>query len=200
MLQLALWSTLALSSQARLLADAPLAEAPQAPAPTLTPGNEVSAPKPELHIGYHLGAGAAAAVVFVPTSLYLAEFFAHTSNNYIVAAIPMLLCLGLIPPIAVTVATVLAGNWKSPKRYRWWPAFLATLLINGISLPIASALGLSVGVASTVIIYTLVQAVVLPGAAVLIEREWPRSQPVELTVADPIAPRTFMVPASTWSF
>ncbi|MBK7857499.1 MAG: hypothetical protein IPJ65_02515 [Archangiaceae bacterium] len=157
-------------------------------------------PRPELHLGYHFAVGAAAAVIVVPSSLYLGALFAGLSNNYLWSAIPVLLSIGLLPPLAVTLATVIAGNWGSPGRYRAWPAFFATLLINGISLACAASLGLTVGIFSEVAIYTLVQAVLQPGAAVLLERGWPREPPLVLTVRDPIAPTTFVAPAAKWSF
>jgi hypothetical protein len=62
-------------------------------------------------------------------------------------------------------------------------------------------MGLSVGIAGRVIVYTLVQAVLQPGAAVLLERGWPKTEPTVLTLAnDPVSPRTFVVPTGTWSF
>lgn len=182
MLQVALWSALAVSSQVRLLP-------------------EDAAPRQELHPELHFAAGAAAAIVAVPASLYLGEWLGSLSNSLIWSALPVLLCIGLIPPIAVTLATVIAGNWNNPGRYRWAPAFLATLVINGASLAIAGWLGLSVGVFSRVVIFSLMQAVLQPGAAVLIERQWPRTEPAVITLAsDPVAPRTFVVPTGTWSF
>jgi hypothetical protein len=185
MLQLALLSSLLLTQ-----ADAPVAN-------TMTP-EQVREP---VGWGYQYAAGAAVAIVAVPTSIYLGSWLGSLSNDLYASAIPVLLSIGLIPPLAITAITVLVGNWNTKGRYRWWPAFLATMVINGGSLAIAAWGGLSQLIVGRVIVYTLAQAVLQPGAAVLLERAWPKSEPtVIMTPSDPVAPRTFMVPTGTWSF
>src|SRR5207247_1385292 len=121
------------------------------------------------------------------------------SNDLIGAAVPVLLAIGLIPPLAITTACWLAGNWRTPGLYRWWPSFLVNLAVNGVSLAIAAAGGLSVGLASRVVLYTLVQAVLQPASATLVMRAWPKNTSV-LTQRDPVSPQTFVANAASWSF
>jgi hypothetical protein len=149
--------------------------------------------------GLQMASGVAAAVVFVPASLYLGAWLGSLSNDLIWSALPALLCMGLLPPVAVTLATWIAGNWGTQGRHRLWPSLIATLIINGVSLPIAASLGLSVGLAGRVLLYTVAQAVLQPAAATALMRAWPL-EPQVLTQADPIAPRTFVVPTAAWSF
>ena len=202
MLQFALLCALATSS------DAPVAE-PATPAPVVEPAPVAPLAEPQLAaevskpVGWDVqySAGSLAALVAVPASLYLGQFFGTLSIDLIWAAIPTLLSIGLIPPIAVTAATVIVGNWNDPGRYRWWPALLVTTVINGASLAIGAPLGLSAGVFGRVLVYTLVQAVLQPGAAVLVERAWPKQPPSVITLRnEPTAPTTFFVPTQTWSF
>jgi hypothetical protein len=200
---LALASTsYALTSSARLLAD----EAPAA-APDLGPSAPESVDltprqaKEPLAYGYQFGAGAVAAVIFVPGSLYLGSWLGNLSNNLIGAAIPTLLCIGLIPPLAITIAEWLAGNWNTPGRYRFWPSFLVNLVVNGVSLAVAANWGLSIAVVERVVLYTIVQAVVQPAGTTLLMRAWPKEEaPKVIASTDPNSPSTFFVPASTWSF
>jgi len=185
MLQLALLTTLLLGQT-----DAPVEN-------TMTP----EPPAEKVDWAYHYAAGSAVAIIAVPGSLYLGSWLGSLSNDLYGAAIPVLLSIGLIPPLAITAITVLVGNWGNGGKYRWWPAFLATLVINGASLAIAAYGGLSTLVFGRVVVYTLAQAVLQPGAAVLLERAWPKMQPTVIeTSSDPVAPRTFMVPTGTWSF
>jgi hypothetical protein len=200
---LALTSTsYALTSSARLLADEAPVSASGAASSTpesveLTP-KQVKEPIP---YGYQFGAGAVAAVIFVPVSFKLAEVLGNLSNNLVGAAIPTLLCIGLIPPIAITLAEWLVGNWNTPGRYRFWPSFFANLVVNGVSLAVAANWGLSIGVFERVVLYTIVQAVIEPAGTTLLMRAWPKEEaPKVLASSDPNSPSTFFVPATTWSF
>ncbi|MBX7115934.1 MAG: hypothetical protein K1X64_16515 [Myxococcaceae bacterium] len=190
----------ALTSSARLLtADdgAVLAgpeQQPPASAQALTPR---AAP---LHWVTQFGMGAAAAVVGVPLSLYLGQWLGSLSNNLIGAAVPTLLVIGLLPPALVTLATWFAGNWNQSGTYRWWPAFIATTLVNAGMLVAAGYLGVSVGVLARVIVYTLIQAVVLPGTATAVMRVWPLKEPAVVTSSNAFAPTTFYAPVAGWSF
>jgi hypothetical protein len=191
----------ALTSSARLLAD----EAPSSPAVApVAPDKVELAPRQvrePLPYGYQFGAGAVAAVIFVPGSLYLGSWLGNLSNNLIGAAIPTLLCIGLIPPLAITLAEWLAGNWNTPGRYRFWPSFLVNLVVNGVSLAVAANWGLSIAVVERVVLYTIVQAVVQPAGTTLLMRTFPKEEaPKVIASSDPNSPSTFFVPASTWSF
>lgn len=190
----------ALTSSARLLTadDAPVASgAPAQMTPSVAHSNASAKP---MHWGLQVGIGAGAAVVAVPMSLYLGQWLGSLSNSLIGAAIPTLLVIGLLPPALVTLATWLSGNWNQPGTYRWWPALLATTLVNAGMLVAAGYLGVSVGVISRVIIYTVIQALVLPGTATAVMRVWPLKEPALVTSREPFAPTTYFAPAAGWSF
>ncbi|MBL8954060.1 MAG: hypothetical protein JNK82_25005 [Myxococcaceae bacterium] len=186
MVQFALFFSLLLSQ-----ADAPVAK-------EITP-DKASEP---VDFAYHYAAGSAVAILAVPASLYLGQELAGLSNDiYLGAALPVLLSIGLIPPVLITAVTVLVGNSGGGARYRWWPTLLATLVINGASLAIAAPLGLATLSFGKVVVYTLAQAVLQPGAAVLLQRAWPKNDPVVLsTPSDPVTSRTFVVPTGSWRF
>jgi hypothetical protein len=168
----------------------------------LLPEEQVAAPQLEpIHWGYQFAAGSAAAVVSVPLSLGLAAWVGSWSNNLYAAALPALFIFGLIPPIAVTLACWIAGNWNTPGAYRWWPSLIANILINGASLFIGAMLGLSFFEAPRVILYTVVQAILQPAASTALMRAWPKSPPPQvITVRDPVSPSIFFAPTSVVTF
>ncbi len=158
-------------------------------------------PSAEQHWGHQFLIGAAAAVIFVPVSLYLGQTLGSLSNNLIGAAIPTLLCIGLIPPIAITVSMWLTGRREGGNRYRFWPSFFVNLLVNGVSLAIAAQFGLSVGVLPRVVLYTIVQAIIQPAGTTMLMREFPLGQePRVVATHDPISPTVFVTPTTSWSF
>jgi hypothetical protein len=200
MLHLVLFASLTLGTHASLLSDdVPLAGGGADAAPTAASALSKSTGTTAAW-GWQFAAGTAVGILAVPGSLYLAEAFGSLSNNLIGAAIPALLCMGLIPPLLITLATVLVGNWTAPGTYKFWPAFLANLVINGASLAIGAALGLTVGVFGKVLLYTLVQAVLQSGVSTGLERLWPNEKPTVIANHDAIAPTTFVAPAGTVSF
>jgi hypothetical protein len=198
----------ALTSSARLLPDeAPVSAAAAAePAATPPPTEARLTPTPQepIPMGYQFAAGAVTGLVFTPMSFYVANLLGNLTIDTPTLAVLALLPMGLIPPLAITTATWLAGNWRTPGRYKWWPSFLATLVINCVSLPIAAAvgqLGLSIGMFSRVLIYSIAQAVLQPAAATALMRAWPNEQaPTVITNHDPVAPTTYVVRTSSWSF
>src|SRR5438105_588012 len=103
-------ASFALTSSARLLADeVPSSIEPAAPSPTV----ELTPKKESVDYGIQFGAGALAAVISVPASFYLGTALGSLSNDLIGAAIPTLLCIGLLPPLAITLTTWIVGNWNT---------------------------------------------------------------------------------------
>lgn len=166
-----------------------------------TSEEEASKNNTPLHWGLQYGIGVAATAVAVPVSLYLGAGIGSLSNDLLGAGIPTLLCVTVIPSAAVTFATVIAGNWRNPGRYRWWPALLATFVVNVASFAVATALGVSVGVPGRVIAYTAIEALLQPAVAVALERLFPREErPVEVSGTAGALSRTSFIPAGSWSF
>lgn len=196
----------AFTSSARLLtADGALDEAAgsaTAEPPVLTPSLESSSQSRAAPLSWRwqLAVGSGAALISVPASLYLGQWVGSLSNSILGAALPTLLVIGLLPPAVVTFAVWLAGNWNQPGTYRWWPALVASTVVNAGALVVGGFLGLSVGVAARVIVFTLVQALMLPTTATLVMRGWPLKEPNVLTTNDPAAPVTYFAPAATLRF
>lgn len=200
MAPLLLMAALATTPAARFADDAPVAApAEEAPKATLAPSD---AEQRSIHWAAQFGIGATTALVAVPVSLYLAEAAGQGSNSLIGAGLPALLLFGLLPPLAITFATWLFSEHESPGTYRWWPSLLANIVINGASLAVAASLGLSIGVAGTVMLHTLVQMVLQPAATTVLMRVWTKEkqQAAVITSHDPVAPTTFVANAASWSF
>jgi hypothetical protein len=194
----------ALTSSARLLADEAPVSAAASPAATTSPPNEMQltpTPQEPIAFGYQFAAGAVTGLVFTPMSIYLANLLGNLSIDTPTVAVLALLPMGLIPPLAITTATWIAGNWKTPGRYKWWPSFLANLVINCVSMAVGASLGLSIGAFSRVLVYSIAQAVLQPSAATALMRAWPNEESQKvITTRDPVAPRTFVVRTASWSF
>jgi hypothetical protein len=159
-------------------------------------------PREPVEYGVQFVAGSVAALISVPGSLYLGEALNNVSTSTIGNALVVLPIIGLLPPLAITLAEYIAGNWNTPGRYRFWPSFLVNLVINGVSLAVAANWGLSVAVIPRVVLYTLVQAVIQPASATILMRSWPKEQETNAVISshDPNSPSTFVVPTGAWSF
>jgi hypothetical protein len=195
----------ALTSSARLLADEAPVSASAANEPTTAPPPTETKLTPTqqepIAFGYQFAAGAVAGLVFTPMSIQLANLLGNLSIDTPTVAVLALLPMALIPPLAITTATWLAGNWRTPGLYKWWPSFLANLIINCVSMAIGADLGLSIGVFSRVLVYSIAQAVLQPAAATALMRAWPNElKPQVITTRDPVSPQTFVVRTASWSF
>ncbi len=194
--------------------DAPKAEAPAstpAPAPVAPSESKVSlANRTPPSMWLQAGAGAGAALISVPLSLYLAGWIGTViSNNVYVALIPSLLVMGLLPSLAVTAAVVGIGNYYSPGTYPFWRVWGLTTLANIAALIIGGFANVTVGVFTRVLLFAICEAVVLPLVAVPSAR-WLAKPPPEgvppsnrlstLEPWNPGAATRWFVPAAEVSF
>ena len=196
-LLLVLLSSPAWAYSARLLDVAPVAPL-AAVAPSLV-GTEPERPLWLLQSG----AGVGAALISVPGSLYLASWLGSLTNNVYAALVPSVLLMAVLPSFAVALAVTLVGNWVSPGTYRFWPTFGITALVNIVALVIGGFTGLSVGVAARVVVFTLAEAIVLPGAATTASQLFKRKQelaPQAWLSNDPRSPMTWVIPTGEVRF
>jgi hypothetical protein len=196
-LLLTLLSAPAWGHSARLLEDAPVL-APSV-SPVVTSPEPVSSPWM-----LQAGAGAGAALISVPASLYLGAWLGNLSNNLYLSLISSMLVMAVVPSVAVAALVTLVGNWSEPGRYRFWPTLGLTAVANILSMVVGTALGLSVGVFGRVALYTLIEAVVLPAAATgssqLFKRKSGLPQAQAWLSPDPRAPMTWVVPTAEVRF
>lgn len=131
-----------------------------------TPGSADEGLRPSLLAG-EVGAGAVAALLSVPATLWTATWLGGLSSNLFLAAVPPLVLLAVVPPLAVTLAEVLVGNALAPGQARFSPAFWVTLGTHVLAVAAGVALGLSTQRFGDVALFTLAEAVLLPTAATL---------------------------------
>jgi hypothetical protein len=160
---------------------AALAAAVSAASALATPPPPSSSPPPDTHqaqgvvsagaedrpaLLWQSGAGVAAAAVSVPASIALGSWAGTLTNSLPLAGLGGLLIATLLPPSAVTFAAWLAGNLGGPERFRWSPALWVAAGVSVASFVAAGLLGLNANEGGSVAVYTAVQAVLLPAAAV----------------------------------
>lgn len=114
-------------------------------------------------VAVQFGAGAAAAAISVPLTLWGASAVGTLSNNLFGAALPSLLMLWVIPPLAVTVAEVLVGNAFGADA-KLFPALWAALGTQLVAIVGGVLLGLYAGNPGHVALFTLGEAILLPTA------------------------------------
>lgn len=138
--------------------------------PTLVPSLQPasSAPGNVKLFGAQFAAGAAATVVSVPAGLLLGSYLGTLSNNLIVAALPSLVLLAVLPPLAVVLAERWMGNWLSPGTTRVMPAMLVGLGVQILAIVAGVMTGVSIMNLGTIALFTLAEAIVLPGSVTLV--------------------------------
>lgn len=116
--------------------------------------------------GAQFGAGAAAAVVSVPLTLWGASSVGSLSNNLLGAALPSLVMLLVLPPLAVTVTEFFVGQalGVNPKL---WAAFFVTMGTQLVAIAGGVLLGMWAGNPTHVALFTAGEAILLPTAATL---------------------------------
>lgn len=167
-----------------------------------TPGAELeraatAAPPAPPALAFQLGAGAGAAVVSVPVALLVAAGIGTLSNNLVLAALPSLVLLAAIPPIAVTWAVWLVGRLSGLEEQRTILAAAVTALVHIGCLVAGGYLGVSVGVPSRVVAFTLAEAALLPAAATLILR---LGASAPAAAGQTVAPFSEAVPVVSFAF
>lgn len=167
-------------------ADAPKNEL--TPAPSTSPSAaalaENTAPKWWLQGGVAFGAG----VVSVPVSLWLAGVVGSLSNNLVAAALPALLVMGLIPPLAVTLAIHLIGDAFQPGQQRWWPTALTTLAIHALVLVVGGFAGATIAVFSRLIVLSVIDAALMAAGGTAVARLSLKDPPPSPMAAAGMAP------------
>lgn len=118
------------------------------------------------HLGLTYAAGVGTALLAIPVGLVTASFAGNISNNLILSLLPGLLVQGLVAPLLTTSAMWLMGN-ASGDQYRFWPAFLVSVAVNAAALVVGGFLGVSLSNAVSILLFTLAEAVVLPGSIAL---------------------------------
>jgi len=132
-------------------------------APTRTTSHGWSGPA---LLGTQFGAGAAAAVVTVPLTLWGASAVGSLSNDLLGAALPSLVMLLVLPPLAVTVTEFFVGQALGANP-RLWSAFFVTLGTQVVAIAGGVLLGLWAGNPTHVALFTVGEAILLPSAATL---------------------------------
>lgn len=118
-------------------------------------------------VAVQFGAGAAAAAISVPLTLWGASAVGTLSNNLFGAALPSLLMLWVLPPLAVTLAEVLVGNAFGADA-KLFPALWAALGTQLVAIVGGVLLGLYAGNPTHVALFTLGEAILLPAATTLV--------------------------------
>ncbi len=119
---------------------------------------------PDLAI--ELGAGAGAAVIAVPATLWLASWVGTLSPNLVLAALPSFLLLAAIPPLAVTWAVWFASGASTARPGRFSPAIWATAVAHVLLVVGATLLGVAAQELGDAALFTLAEAIALPAVAV----------------------------------
>lgn len=112
------------------------------------------------------GAGAAAAAISVPLTLWGASAVGGLSNDLIGAALPSLVMLLVLPPLAVTLTEFLVGQALGANP-RLWSAFFVTMGTQLVAIVGGVLLGVWAGNPTHVALFTLGEAILLPTAATL---------------------------------
>jgi hypothetical protein len=117
---------------------------------------------------YLIGAGAT--VVAVPAGLLLGSLLGTLSNNLVLAALPGLVLFAVLPPLAVTLAEWLVGNHWAPGTAAFQPALWVAVGVHLAAMVVAIGLGVSSQSLTAVCLFTLAEALLLPGAVTLTMR------------------------------
>jgi hypothetical protein len=139
-----------------------------------------------------VGAGAGAALLASPASLYLGSLMGTLSSNLVLAALPSVLSFVLLPPLAVVFAEWMVLRQLAPSSARFSPAIWVTTGAQLLVFLGAVMLGVDAQSFADVAVLSLVEAIVLPSAATLMM--WPtKSQapggPGLLEQRRPVSPR-----------
>ncbi len=155
-----------------------------------------------------LGTGAGAAVVAVPATLALSAWVGTLSSDLVLAAAPAMLLLLALPPLAVTGAQWLVGNWVQPGSVRFQPAVWVALGVHVLAVTGAVLLGATVDDLGDAALFTLVEALVLPTAVTLTMRATAPVPPPTLSrvperprsLVEATASRALVVPLLRYTF
>ncbi|PTL79504.1 hypothetical protein [Vitiosangium sp. GDMCC 1.1324] len=155
-----------------------------------------------------LATGAGAAVVAVPATLALSAWVGTLSSDLVLAAVPAVVLLAALPPLAVAGAQWLVGNRLQPGSARFQPAVWVALGVHVLAVTGAVLLGATVDDLGDAALFTLVEALVLPTAVTLTMRATAPVPPPTLSrvperpraVVEATASRALVVPLLRYTF
>lgn len=124
-------------------------------------------PSPMRWMALELAVGAGAAAVTVPVALLAGAGVGSLSSNLVLAAVPALLLVLALPPVAVAAAEAWLGDRLAPGRGRFRPAVWVALGVQALMMGAAIALGANARDWRDVVWLTLAEAVALPVAVTL---------------------------------
>lgn len=151
-----------------------------------------------------LGVGAATAAVAVPASLWLGSLIGVAFPSLLASALPALLLLAVVPPLAVVAATVWASERFAGAHFHLQPALWITAAVHVATLVVAGFFGVSMGSLLSIALLTGVECLLLPAATTLTLQLGARAEGAPAPRAAPQAgsPRDFdratFVPFATW--
>lgn len=157
--------TLSSASALAQRADEPPSPARPDPRVTLDPADS-AAPTRALTIVDGVAASVAATIIAVPTSVGLANAMTQLSPDLLGGGVPALLWLGLAPPFAAHGLAALAMNLHEPGRYNLWPTIFATMGVHWGALAVGAVSGVWLENATSMTLFTVAEAVLLPAVAV----------------------------------
>lgn len=118
-------------------------------------------------MSYELLAGVGAALLLTPASLALGSWLGSLSSDLVMAALPALLTVALVPPLGVTLVEWLVGERTQSGGIRIQPAVWIAGAAQVLLMVGAIAAGLSTGELLEASLFTLVDALILPATVTL---------------------------------
>jgi hypothetical protein len=160
-------AAITLSSASALAQRADEPPSPSRPDPRVTLGPDASdAPTRAITIFDGVAASVATTIIAVPTSVGLANAMTQLSPDLLGGGIPALLWLGLAPPFAAHGLAALAMNLHEPGHYNLWPTIFATMGAHWGALAVGAVSGVWLENITSMTLFTVVEAVLLPAVAV----------------------------------
>ncbi len=137
--------------------------------------------------GIEASAGFGAAVLTIPAMLKAGEAIGKTSPNFIAAALPGLLLLAIIPPVAVTASEWGVGRGMRGRGVvRFHPAVWAAFGVNLIAIVAGAATGVSASDYQSVAMFTILDGMAMSLTTMLVLHYTQRRPP--LAPVQPLPP------------
>jgi hypothetical protein len=149
------------------------ASAPAALADPPTTASTAGEQRPVLLL--QAGSGVVAAAVTAPLSIWAGQWLSTLTGSDL-GALPALLLAVALPPVAVSLASWVAGNWAGPGRFHLSPAIWITTGVSVATFVAAGFLGFNANEPGRLAAYTAADMVLLPAAAV-ITMQWTAGEP-----------------------
>lgn len=127
-------------------------------------------------VGGEYLAGATAGFIVVPPMLLLGQKLGTLSSNLVAAALPPILLMAVVPPLAVTGAEFLVGRKLAPGT-RFHPAIWGAVGMNVLVVVIGSLTGAWAGDGLSLGLFTLGEALLMPVAVTAIMQVTRRRPP-----------------------